>query len=570
VRSAAAGALAGAVLAALVNACTSQHAEAAADLVILGGDVQTMNAAQPQASALAVRDGTIVYVGSDQAARGWIGGATRVVQLAGATVLPGLIDSHIHAMAGALDQTACTFNDQPLPVAQLAPIIHACAARKPGASLLEVQYLNAAGFHADRHDLDAILPDRPLLLSTSDGHEGWVNSAALQRAGITRATADPPTGRIVRDSHGEATGFLIEAAQGLVTRLMDHPSDAQREGALLPVLDALARAGITSFLEANTSEDTVRTYVQLARRDRLHAHVAIALQSAGTTSDAEFARLKSIQALAAGEPLLRANLIKLYADGGLEYPTQTAALLEPYLDGHGKPGSNRGPTYIEPAAFTQFVRRADAEGFGIHVHAIGDRAARIALDAFADARAHGSQRSYSIAHLELVDPSDLPRFRALKVYASLQLQWAQPNNYSIEAVLPYIGAARHARLYPARALKAAGATITGGSDWDVSTFNPFEAMAVAISRCDPQAPQRGALGADQTLPLHDLFAAYTINAARMLGWEHELGSLEPGKEADIVVLDRRLDDASTAAQVLATTVHYTFMNGQALVTPGAR
>jgi predicted amidohydrolase YtcJ len=164
-----------------------------------------------------------------------------------------------------------------------------------------------------------------------------------------------------------------------------------------------------------------------------------------------------------------------------------------------------------------------------------------------------------------VAPGDLPRFRTLNVIASLQLQWARPDNYSVDAVLPYIGPERQARLYPARSLQLAGATIAGGSDWDVSTFNPFEAMAVGISRINPQEPQRGVLGVDETLPLHELFAAYTINAARLLGRDAEIGSLATGKAADLIVLDRHLDDASSSSEVLATKVRYTFMGGAMLV-----
>ena len=213
------------------------------------------------------------------------------------------------------------------------------------------------------------------------------------------------------------------------------------------------------------------------------------------------------------------------------------------------------------------MRRADAEGFGIHIHAIGDRAARVGLDAFAAARAQGSKRSYSFAHLELVDPDDIPRFRELDVTASLQLQWARPDNYSVDAVLPYIGPERQARLYPERTLWAAGARVAGGSDWDVSTYNPFEAMAIAMSRTNPEEPQRGVLGKGEELTLREMYTAYTVNAAHMLERDSEVGSLELGKAANIIVLDRRLDDSSSSADVLATKVVYTFNDGAQLIGP---
>ena len=550
-----------ALLALLGGTAAPAHAKLIAELVILDGDVITENPAQPQASALAVRNGKIAFVGDATGAQRWIGSSTRVLRVAGATVLPGLIDSHIHVMDGALSQSACSFGDTALSVAQTAPIIRACAARTSGTGWVTVSQLNGAGFHADRHDLDAILPDRPLQLWAAGGHDGWVNSAALKLARIDRLSPDPTNGRIGRDSNGEPNGYLVDAALERVNRLIDEPSPAERERVLLKVLGDLAKDGITTFMEADTSDTTVHTYVELARKRQLHARVSMALHCDGTLSDIEFARLNGLRRLAATQPLLRADLIKLFADGVMEYPAHSAAMLEPYLEANGQPGTDYGPTYLEPTRLALFVRRAADEGFGVHVHAIGDRAARLALDAFAEARAHGSTRSYSIAHLELVAPGDLPRFKTLNVIASLQLQWARPDNYSVDAVLPYIGPERQSRLYPERALQAAGATIAGGSDWEVSTFNPFEAMAVAISRRNQQEPQRGVLGVEQTLPLHELFEAYTINAARMLGREAEVGSLAVGKAADLIVLDRHLDDASSSTEVLATKVRYTFMDG---------
>lgn len=569
-RAAATAALATWAAALLLAACSARHPSATAELVILDGDVQTMDSAQPQARALAVKDGRIVYVGGNAGAHDWIGHSTRVLRVAGATVLPGLIDTHVHVMEGALNQDRCSLADKPLDLAQIKPVILACAERTPGNGWVVVMQLNAAAFHADRHDLDAILKDRPLLLWAADGHDAWVNSEALRRAGITRKSADPPRGAIVRDRHGEPNGVLIDTALDLASRLIDKPGHAERQRALLKVLDDLPRYGITSYLEANTDEATVHDYVRVAQQKQLHAHVVMALRCDGTDTEAEFARLKGLRTLAASEPLLRADYIKLFADGIMEYPTQSAAMLEPYLEANGKPGHNLGPTYLAPEALAKFIRHADAEGFNVHIHAIGDRAARIALDAYAEARANGSRRSYSIAHLELVDPRDLPRFKALDVYASLQLQWARLDNYTVDAVLPYIGAARQQRLYPERSLKDAGATIVGGSDWDVSTYNPFEAMAVAISRINPAEPQRGVLGVNETLPLHDLFRAYTLDAARMLGLDASVGSLAAGKAADLIVLDRHLDDTSSSSEVLATTVRYTFMNGMLLTGPAGQ
>ncbi len=546
-------------------ACTQRPPAAVADVVILDAAMVTMNPAQPQANALAIRDGKIAFVGDNESAQKWVGEKTRVVRVAGATVLPGLIDSHIHAMSGALSLDSCTFADAQLSLAEVAAIIRECVARTPGEGWVVVQDLNAAGFQADRKALDAVVPARPLLLWAADGHVGWANSAALSRAGITRSTPDPADGRIERDRKGEPTGFLVDEAMSLVSRLLEKPGPEQRERLLSRALRDIAATGITTFMEANADAETVATYVALASRKQLAPRVTFALESAGESTDQEFARLKGLRELAQSQPQLRADIIKLFADGIIEYPTQSAALLEPYRDASGRTGKNLGPLYHEPEELAQFVLRAANEGFGVHIHAIGDRAARVALDAFARARQEGSQRSYSMAHLELVDAADFARFRELGVIASLQLQWAQPDNYTTEAVLPYIGPERRARLYPARSFIDAGATIAGGSDWNVSTFNPFEAMAVAVSRTNPQQPQRGVLGADQALKLSEMFAAYTINAARMLGRDAEIGSLQPGKAADVVVLDRTLNDSSSTEQIRGARVRTLFANGIVVV-----
>lgn len=541
-----------------------------ADLVILDAAIDTMNPAQPEARALAVKDGKIAFVGDDQGAQRFVGPSTQVLRLKGVSVWPGMIDSHIHLMEGALTLDECSFADKQLTLAQVAPIIRECAARKPGDGWLTLQNLNAAGFKAVRQDLDAIVRDRPLFLFSADGHVGWANTAAMKRVGIDRKTPDPAGGHIEHDRKGEPTGFLVDHAVNLLSDKLDKPTEEQRERLLLRALNDLSAAGVTTFMEANTSAETVQTYVNVARKKQLHSRVTFALGSEGETTDAEFARLKELRTLAESQPPLRADMIKLFNDGIMEFPTQTAAMIEPYLDGKGKPTKNIGPLYHEVAPLTAFVNRADKEGFSVHIHAIGDRAVRAALDAFADARAHGSKRRYSVAHLELVDPADIPRFKELDVIASFQLQWARPDNYSVDAVLPYIGPERQSRLYPAGSFVAAGAPIAGGSDWNVSTFNPFEAMGTAYSRMNPEEPKRPMLGkAEDKVGLHDMLVAYTTNAARMIGREQEIGSLEPGKVADLVVLDKRLDASSSAADILGTKVVYTFTDGAMRIGPPA-
>ena len=554
---------------ALLCACNSSTPHLSANVVIVHGDVRTMDSARPNATALAITGDLIAFVGDDAGARQWIGAGTQVLDAAGATVLPGLIDSHIHVAEGALARGNCSLEDDQLTIEQAAEKIRACFANDQDSKWLVVTDVNGAGLKANRRQLDAIVRDRPLFLWGSDGHTGWVNSRALDLAKITRQTPNPDDGRIERDSKGEATGFLVDGALELITSAMDQPTPAKRLEKLRWILPQLHAAGITAYLEANTDAETVGAYAELVKLKQLTARVTIALESSGADTPAEFARLEGLRTQIGGSPLLRADFIKLFADGVMESPTQTAALLAPYNNADGSPGTNKGKLYLAPDAMSAFIKQADADGFNVHIHAIGDAAVRAALDAFGVARAAGSKRLYSIAHLQLVDSADLPRFAALDVLVSLQLLWAQPDNYSIDALTPWLGPERIVRQYPARSLADHHAVIAGGSDWDVSSFNPFAAMATAMSRVNPEKPERGPLNAKEALTLDEMLRSYTLNAARLIGRDAQIGSLVVGKAADVIVLDRTFTKETAADAVRETHVAHTFFAGHELPLPAA-
>lgn len=550
-----------------LTACNTRQEHVQADLVVRNADVHTQDGAQPSATALAVSGGRIVFVGDEPGITEWIGPETRTVNAAGNSVLPGLIDTHIHAAEAALSLGGCSLHDKELKVEETTATIRACVAADKTSTWIVVNEVNPAGFKANHQQLDAIEKERALFLWGSDGHTGWVNTRGLELAGIKRDTPDPESGRIERDAKGDATGFLVDGATSLALSKMEKATPPQRLDALRKVLPLLHATGITSYLEANTDEPTVDAYAELAKLHQLTARVTVALETSDESTPEEFARLEALRAKLS-DPLFRGDFIKLFADGVLEYPTQTAALLAPYNDAKGKPGKSTGKLYIPAADMNTFIAEAGKHGFNIHVHAIGDGAVRETLDAFATARAAGSKQLFSIAHLQLIEPSDIPRFAKLNVFASLQLLWAQPDNYSIDALTPWLGAERMGRQYPARSLVDAGATVAGGSDWDVSSYNPFAAMATAMSRKNPEQLERAPLVPAQALTLDEMLAAYTINAARLMGRENEIGSLSVGKFADLIVLDRKLTAQSSADEVRVAKPTRVIFNGRD-VTPAA-
>lgn len=517
--------------------------EPPADLVLLHGRIHTQDPSRSVVQAIAVRGNRIVAVGSDQAVSALIGPSTRSVDLSGKLVLPGIIDAHTHPAESALDFGKCSLEDEELTPVQIKARVAQCLKEHPGdgTSWFEVIKANPSGLTLTLADLDAMLADRPLLINTTDAHSLWANSAALAAAHISASTQDPAGGRIEHDAAGNPTGTLRDQATYLATDARPAGNLDVEASQLEQALGAMRAAGITSVQDARVDAHYMSMYKRLYDTHRLDMRVRASFGLINTERPSEVLIGEAIRFRAAWNidpEFLRADAIKIYADGAIEYPGQTAALLEPYLDAAGRPTRHRGRLRYTPDHLNRVVSAADAAGFTVHVHAIGDRAVRAALDAFAQARRrNGAQDNRDqIAHLELVDPKDFSRFKQLGVIANMQLLWAQRDSYSTTATMPYIGPERSRHLYPARSLRDSGALLAGGSDWGVSSFNPFEAMEHAITRREARGKEP--LLPEQGISLEDMVDAYTIHAAFALKQERITGSLEPGKRADFIVLDR--------------------------------
>jgi len=524
-------------------AASSSGPQAPPDLALLHGRIHTVDHNHSVVQALAVRGNTITAVGTDREVSALAGPQTRVVDLGGLVVLPGLIDAHTHPAEGAQDVGKCDLHDRMTTPAALMADVARCLAQQPShhGQWFEVVNVNASQLALTRQQLDQMLPDRPMLLEDTSGHTVFANSAALEAAHIGASTKDPPGGRIERNADGVPNGTLRDAAIQIVLDAKPVPSIGFEASRLDEALSAMRAVGITSVQDADVDEHDMELYKKLYDEHRLAMRVRATFGLENTDRPAEVLIGEAIRfrrRWAIDQDYLRADAVKIFADGVIEYPAHTAALLAPYLDAAGRPTHDRGPTYYSQPHLNQVVAAADAAGLTVHIHAIGDRAVRSALDAFAYARQHNGIRDNrgQIAHLQLVDPRDFPRFKELAVIANFQLLWAERDSYIVEATLPYLGAERARHLYPARSLLDAGALIAGGSDWDVSSFDPFEAMEHAITRCESRG--REPLLPEQSIPLQAVVDAYTINAAFALKQERTTGSLEPGKRADFIVLDR--------------------------------
>jgi predicted amidohydrolase YtcJ len=500
--------------------------------------VYTVDAARSWATAVAVRDGRIVYVGTDSLPSGLVGPKTEVVELAGQMVLPGFQDAHVHPLDSGVELGQCKLDDLTTP-SQIVDAIRAYAAAHPDLSWIRGTGWQLPVFpsgNPTKHLLDQAVPDRPAFFYAADGHSAWVNSKALELAGITGETPDPANGRIERDPRThQPSGTLREAAADLVARRLPKSTDAELMAGLERAQKEANRFGITTVFEADAGEPELRTYAAADRSGTLTFRVVAASHVGEAAGDSVIGRLKEWRKQYSTR-LVHPIAAKIFADGVIE--ARTAALLAPYLD---RPGDSGSPNYDAPT-LNRLVVDLDRAGFQLHVHAIGDRAIRMTLDALEQARRTNGVHDNrpGIAHLELIDPADIPRFRRLGVVANFQPLWANGDEYLTKLTEPALGPARSRWLYPIASIARTGAALAAGSDWSVSSLNPLDGIEVGIIHREPDLPKQKPWHPDERVDLATMIAMYTINAAYANHQERATGSIEEGKLADLVVLDRNL------------------------------
>jgi predicted amidohydrolase YtcJ len=537
-----------------------------ADSVFLGAFVYTGLADSPWAEAIAISGDEIVFVGSEEAARDWVGPSTEVRELEGKMLLSGFHDAHAHVMAGGYTLNICDLQDN-RSREQLRQLLEQCAAERnygpdewvEGGRWPLAAFENGA---PGKEWLDEVFEGRPAYFVDSFGHNAWVSSEALRIAGIDDLTPDPPGGVIVRDANGHATGTLREEAMGLVEQHVPAPTDEKLAVNLRSGLGEAARFGITSYIEPGIDQQQALVYQNADREGWLTARVLASLSPNGSAAarfgDEIFSMLEQRDSWRSEH--FNVDSVKVYIDGVIE--TETSFMLAPYLS-----GKNFDPFYTA-GDLGPLYQKLDALGLQIHTHAIGDAAIRLALDAYESMLASNgpNDNRHHIVHLQLIDKDDIPRFGELNVAANFQGAWAWPDQY-IDVAVGVVGMERTQQFYPIASVQRTGGMLVGGSDWDVTTLDPLYAIEALVRRQDPDAEDGPELGNNERIDLDTALAMYTRNAAWVMRQENRTGTLEAGKKADLIVLDRNLFEVP-ATEINEATVELTMLGGKIIYPAG--
>ena len=538
-----------------------------ADLVFTGGPVHLGNAVHSRATAVAVTGERIVAVGHAEVAE-LVGPGTEVVDLAGRLLIPGFQDAHVHPVGGGLELGACDLTGA-VTLEEYRRRISAYAAANPDATWITGGGWSMETFPGgipDRRILDELVPDRPVFLPNRDHHGGWANTRALEIAGIDARTPDPVDGRIERESDGTPIGALQEGAMQLVAAHMPAATEDDLVAGLLRAQELLHSLGVTAWQDALVGSDSglgdvTSTYRAALDRDLLTARVVGALWWERDQGLEQLERLLEVrEQLTRGR--MTASTVKIMQDGVAE--NHTAAMLSPYLRhgcGCAAGGRHDGLSFVDPTALPDYVTALDAHGFQVHFHALGDRAVREALDAIEAARtANGfNDHRHHLAHLQVIHPDDVPRFRALGATANMQPLWAAHEPQMDELTIPFLGPERSSWQYPFADLLREGAILAAGSDWPVSSPDPIQGIHVAVNRVGPGTDAE-AFYPEQRLPLSIALGAYTAGTAYVNHLD-DTGTIAVGNLADLAVLGRD-PFLGPASEICRTTVEQTFVGGR--------
>lgn len=573
-------------------------AELPADAVYRHGRIYTADATDRTVAAVAVRTGRVVYAGDDGGVDAFIGPKTRVVDLAGGFMMPGLIDGHIHPLEGGLGLNSCSLNYEVLSVDEFKRRIQQCldatAGREPDG-WLQVgawfqQSMQPAGTVADKSMLDGLKTKRPIVVRDAFGHTVLANSRALTQGKITRETKDPPGGKIERDAKGEPTGLLQDDAFKVFEAIVPPPTAAERVKAARSSLAAMNAQGITSALDASTEPPNLAAYAAVHRAGGLTVRMHFAPHIEVTEGDDPPAAVRRVLRLRTQydggvlttRPGLTVRNAKLYIDGVIAGPAFTGAMVEPYLMNAGTaeaprwvPGPSRGPApYFAPAPLAALLIGLGKAGIDPHLHVDGDLAVRVAFDGVEAMRKAlpGKDIRPAFAHSEIVHPDDFGRFKSLGVIPVLSTQWGKVAPDTLDQLRDYLGPERAAILEPSGLLVAAGATVAYGSDWPVDKLDEWFALKVAVTRENaPEAGEKyaGRLGRDPGMTVREALRAITILAAQELHCDDVTGSIEVGKFADLAILDRD-PFAIEPRQIANVKVKETVVGGRTVYPAPAR
>ena len=535
--------------------------DGAVDVIVINGKVYASDGGADLAEAVAIRGNKVIRVGSNREIQRLKRAQTVVVDARGGAVMPGFIDAHAHLISGGLSLDQISLSDA-TTIDAIKDTIRVWSEAHP-----EREWITGRGWYYQpfngamptRQMLDALVPDRPAYLIAYDGHTGWANTKALKAAGITRGTKSPANGAIVKDSRGEPTGALKEAAMTLMTAAAPKPTEEDRLAAARAAIDEAHRFGITSVQDAGGGAGDLDLFDRLRKRKELTLRVYQALRADATLTEANLDELEQVRTRFADDPVLKTGAIKLIADGVIE--SHTAAMLEPYAN---RPGI-KGDARFTPEQLNKVVAMLDKRGWQIMTHAIGDAAVRMSLDAYQSAAkanpAPERGRRHRIEHIETIDPADVPRFGKLGVVASFQPVHATPSPTPGDVWSVNIGEARASRGWMWNSIARSGGRLAFGSDWPVMTLDPLKGLHVAVTRATQDGLPEGGWIPSERLPLRKAIDAYTRDAAWASFDELRKGVLARDMLADIVVLT---DDifSGPASRLTTTEVAVTIVDGK--------